>query len=190
MIVSADEFATESHLVLETGALAPHFTLLGIDGREYTLPRDLEAKPAVLVFFKERCETCDIAFPYINRLREAYPDGEWTLWAIAQEPFDTAKEYANRFGVACPVLIDAPEYDVSATYDPESTPTLFLLDERGRTIFDTYGFVKEDLNELSRRLAEAIGAEPVVIAEDDDGQPAMRPGCMPRHKMPKRFRRV
>jgi peroxiredoxin len=190
MIVSADECAKGSFLMLETGALAPHFTLLGIDGCEYALPGGLEGKPAVLVFFKDKCDTCDITFPYINRLREAYPNGEWTLWAVAQEPFAKAKDYAERLDITCPVLIDAPEYDVSTTYDPESTPTLFLLDERGRTVFDTYGFVKEDLNELSRRLAEAIGAEPVVIAEENDGQPAMRPGCMPRHKMPKRFRRA
>lgn len=189
MIVGADESARGSILVLETGALAPHFTLLAIDGREYSLPSDLEGRPAVLVFFKDKCDTCDIAFPYINRLREAYPGDGWMLWAVAQEPFEKAKDYAGRLNIGCPVLIDAPEYDVSMTYDPESTPTLFLLDERGRTVFDTYGFVKEDLNELSRRLADAIGAEPVVIAEDDDGQPAMRPGCMPRHKMPKRFRR-
>lgn len=175
--------------MLETGALAPHFTLLGIDGREYSLPGGLDGKPAVLVFFKDKCDTCDIAFPYINRLREAYPNTDWTIWAVAQEPADKAREYAQRFDISFPVLIDAPEYDVSTTYDPESTPTLFLVDERGRTVFDTYGFVKDELNELSRRLANKIGAEPAVIAEENDGQPAMRPGCMPRHKMPKRFRR-
>jgi peroxiredoxin len=176
--------------VLETGALAPHFTLLGTDGREYSLPGGLGGKPAVLVFFKDKCDTCDIAFPYINRLLEAYPDGGWTLWAVAQEPADKAREYAERLGIVFPVLIDAPEYDVSTMYDPESTPTLFLLDGRGRTVFETYGFVKDDLNELARRLADAIGAEPVVIAAAGDGQPGMRPGCMPRHKMPKRFRRA
>lgn len=190
MIVSADETARGPVLVLETGALAPHFTLLGIDGREYALPGDLEGKPAVLVFFKDKCDTCDIAFPYINRMCESYPNGDWTLWAVAQEPFEKAKDYADRLAITMPVLIDAPEYDVSMTYDPESTPTLFLVDGRGRTLFDTYGFVKDDLNELSRRLAEAIGTEPVVIAEENDGQPGMRPGCMPRHKMPKRFRRA
>lgn len=176
--------------MLETGALAPHFTLLGTDGREYSLPGHLDGKPAVLVFFKDKCDTCDIAFPYINRLREAYPNGDWIIWAVAQEPADKARAYAERFGIEFPVLIDAPEYDVSTMYDPESTPTLFLVDARGRTVFETYGFVKDDLNELSRRLAEAIGAEAKVIAEEGDGQPAMRPGCMPRHKMPKRFRRA
>ena len=36
------------------------------------------------------------------------------------------------------VLIDAPEYDVSMTYDPESTPTLFLVDE-SRAVMKAYG---------------------------------------------------
>ena len=75
--------------MLETGALAPHFTLLGIDGKEYSLPNSAAGKPIVLVFFKVTCGTCDVAFPYINRLREMYPDG-WHLWAIAQDPPDAA----------------------------------------------------------------------------------------------------
>jgi len=161
--------------VLETGALAPHFTLLGIDGREYALPNGLDGQPAVLVFFKTSCETCDVAFPYLNKLRETYPEG-WRLWAIAQDPPDKARAYADRLGIDYPVLVDAPGYDASLLYDPEATPTLFLLDEKGRTEFDAYGFAKDDLNEIARRLAARLGREPVVVAPDDDGGPAFKPG--------------
>jgi len=61
--------------LLETGALAPHFTLLGVDGKEYSLPKDAGGEPTLLVFFKTTCGTCDTAFPYVNRLRETYPEG-------------------------------------------------------------------------------------------------------------------
>ena len=161
--------------MLETGALAPHFTLLGIDGQEYSLPNDTAGNPTLLVFFKATCATCDVAFPYINRLRETYPDG-WNLWAIAQDPPRAASDYARAHGIDYPVLIDAPAYAVSRLYDPPATPTLFLTDARGRTMYTTHGFSKDDMNELARLVAQAPDAEPVVIAPANDGQPAFKPG--------------
>jgi peroxiredoxin len=160
---------------LDTGALAPHFTLLGTDGQEYSLPRDTAGEPALLVFFKTTCGTCDLAFPYINRLRSQYSDG-WKLWAIAQDPPSAASQYARAHRIDYPVLIDAPGYEVSRLYDPPATPTLFLTDSRGRTVYSTHGFAKDDLNELASLLAEAVGAEPAVIAPANDGQPAFKPG--------------
>ncbi len=161
--------------MLEIGALAPHFTLLGIDGREYSVPNDVSGKPALLVFFKTTCATCDLAFLYINRLRQSYPDG-WQLWAIAQDPPERASEYARQHNIQYPVLIDAPVYSVSRLYDPAATPTLFLIDDRGRSVYSTYGFAKDDLNEISRRIAGFFDLEAVVVAPLDDGQPAFKPG--------------
>jgi peroxiredoxin len=161
--------------LLETGALAPHFTLLGIDGQEYSLPRDAAGKPMLIVFFKTSCATCDVAFPYINRLRETYPDG-WNLWAIGQDPPAKASGYSRAHGIGYPVLIDAPDYTVSRLYDPPATPTLFLTDSRGRLVYSTYGFSKDDLNELAALVARSLDAEPAVIAPADDGGPAFKPG--------------
>jgi peroxiredoxin len=170
---------------LEAGALASHFTLLGLDGREYSLPGGLEGEPGVLVFFRVKCPTCDIAFPYINRLREAYPEG-WQLWAVSQDDPARTGKYRDRFRITCPVLIDAPGLDVSTLFDPPSTPTLFLIDGNGVVAYTSEGFAKDDLNELSRRLAGMIGGDAVIIAPDDDGNPAMKPGCMARQRMPVR----
>jgi peroxiredoxin len=161
--------------LLETGALAPHFTLLGVDGKEYSLPKDAGGQPTLLVFFKSTCGTCDTAFPYINRLPEIYPTG-WQLWAIAQDPPQEASEYARSHGMQYPVLIDAPDYPVSRLYDPAATPTLFLNNASGRTVFATHGFAKDDMNQLAALVAKLVGAEPVIIAPENDGRPAFKPG--------------
>jgi len=161
--------------LLETGALAPHFTLLGIDGKEYSLPNDAGEKPTLLVFFKTTCGTCDTAFPYINRLRQTYPEG-WQLWAIAQDAPREASQYARKQGMQYPVLIDAPDYAVSRLYDPAATPSLFLNNASGRTLFATHGFAKEDMNELAALIAQLVGAEPAIIAPENDGKPAFKPG--------------
>ena len=161
--------------ILEVGALASHFTLLGLDGREYSLPGSLNGKPAVLVFCKTSCGTCDLAFPYINRLRETYPEG-WELWAISQDPPDRSSDYARKYRLTYPVLIDAPEYAASKLYDPPATPTLFVIAPDGRIEYTTHGFVKDDVNEVSSRVARYAGMDPVVIAPENDGNPAFKPG--------------
>jgi peroxiredoxin len=161
--------------ILEVGALASHFTLLGLDGREYSLPSGLEGRPAVLVFCKTTCGTCDLAFPYINRLREEYPEG-WDLWAISQDPPDKSSDYARKYGLTYPVLIDAPEFAASKLYDPPATPTIFVIGPDGRVEYTTHGFVKDDVNEVSSRIAHYAGRDPVVIAPENDGNPAFKPG--------------
>lgn len=165
----------DCHLILETGALASHFTLLGTDGREYNLPASLGGEPVVLVFFKTTCATCDLAFPYLNRLRAAYPDG-WRLWAISQDMADRTAPYARQHGIDCPVLLDAPAFAASRLYDPPATPTVFLVGRSGRVEFSTYGFSKDDVNEVARRIAAATGGEPQVIAAAGDGKPDFKPG--------------
>jgi peroxiredoxin len=161
--------------LLETGALAPHFTLLGVDGKECSLPKGAGGQPTLLVFFKTTCGTCDTAFPYINRLREIYPTG-WQLWAIAQDPPREAAQYARSQGMHYPVLIDSPAYSVSRLYDPAATPSLFLNNASGRTVFATHGFAKDDMNQLAALIAQLVGAEPVIIAPENDGRPAFKPG--------------
>src|SRR5450759_362417 len=69
---------------IEPGTSAPPFTLPALGGGELSLPGDAGGLPLLLAFFRVSCATCDVAFPYINRLQAAYPDG-WRLWAISQD---------------------------------------------------------------------------------------------------------
>ncbi len=170
---------------LEPGALAPHFTLLGLDGREYSLPGDRGDEPLLLAFFRVKCATCDVAYPYLNRLKNAHPDG-WQLWSVCQDDPERAAEYTRRFALAHPVLLDGARLEVSRLYDPPSTPALYLIGRDGRIDFTSEGFAKDDLNELGRRIAALVGSEAVEMAVADDGNPALKPGCMARQRMPRR----
>jgi len=163
-------------VTIEVGAAAPDFSLTGTDGRTYALAGALARGPLLLAFFKTTCGTCDLAFPYINRFPEAYPTDGWSLWAIAQDPPQAAGSYAATHRMAYPVLPDVDGYAVSRAYDPPATPTLFLIDGEGQVVAETAGFSKEDLNSLSRALAERLGAEAAVIAAAGDGNPDFKPG--------------
>jgi peroxiredoxin len=163
-------------MTIDVGSAAPDFSLRAADGRTYGLSKALDRGPVVLAFFKTTCGTCDLMFPYVNRLNESYADGGWTLWAVAQDPAPQARGYASTFDITYPVLPDTDGYPVSKAYDPPATPTLFLIDTDGKVIQWSAGFSKEDLNSLSRALAERIGATPAVIAAPGDGNPDFKPG--------------
>lgn len=170
---------------LQPGSLASHFTLLGIDGREYAVPDTVAGATLLLVFLRSTCPTCDLALPYFVRIREAYGDG-LVVWAISQDDPERASAYSRKFGLNCPVLLDTPALAVSHLYDPPSTPTAFLVAPDGRIEYVAEGFAKSDLNEISALIAERAGVSAVEVAPADDGQPAMKPGCMARHRMPRR----
>lgn len=162
-------------MALEIGTSAPEFTLEGIDGGTYSLRDALATGPTLLVFWKTHCAAVDLALPYINRLAATYQDG-WQLWAIAQEPPDSAREYAGQHGMEYPVLPDTAGYGVSQLYDPPAAPAFFLIDRDGRVAFTNHGFSKDVLNELSGLIAARLGVEAKEVASADDGQPAFRPG--------------
>jgi peroxiredoxin len=171
--------------MIEAGSAAPLFTLPSLDGGEFSFPGDAGGLPVLLAFFRVSCDTCDVAFPYINRLGQAYPDG-WHLWAISQDAAERAAAYRDRFSITAPVLIDDPALNVSRAYDPPSTPALVLIGPDGRVEYVSEGFAKDDLNEISARLAARLGLAVVEIAPAEDGNPAMKPGCMARHLFPPR----
>jgi len=162
---------------LEAGMIAPDFTLEDLSGRSHALRDTLQQGPVLLVVWKAGCGSCKLTFPYLERLREAYPQVGWQLWAIGQDPDDKIKTFLTENGpVTFTILDDYPDYAVSRLYDPVATPTLFFVDPDDRIAFTAMGFNKSALNEISERLATRFGVAPVVVAPSDDGNPPFKPG--------------
>lgn len=159
------------------GEPAPDFTLSDAAGQSHTLSDALRRGPVLLAFWKASCGTSRLLFPYLERLRQAYPADTWQIWGIAQEPVNAIVSFNQRAGpITFPQLVDFPAFPVSKLYDPVATPTVFSIDSHGTITEAAMGFSKDVLNALSGRIAEFLGVAPVVIAPPDDGNPAFRPG--------------
>lgn len=166
---------------LEPGASAPDFTLPALDGSEISL-RELRTKgPVLLIFLKTDCATCDLAWPYYQRLYESYPSDGWSLLAVSQSTPDETRAFVQQHNARFPHVIDAEGYPVSHAYDPLATPTVYVINRDGKIEQVLTGFAKDDLNALSQRAAAWTGQEPIEIAPADDGNPAWRPGCVAGH---------
>ena len=162
--------------MLEADSRAPDFTLDDYTGTTRNLSSALSEGPSVLAFLKADCAVCQLAFPYLERLRQTYPGPDWQIWGISQHQARAAEAFAKRNGVTFPILIDAEGLPVSNAYDPPATPTIFLVGQDGTIQSVHSGLSKNELNALAGRIARMVGQEPVVIAPPDDGKPSFRPG--------------
>jgi peroxiredoxin len=162
--------------MLTVGEQAPGFELPDLEGRRHRLEAVLGRGPVLAVFWKPDCGTCHLAFPYLQRLTEAYPSGAWQILAVSQDSAEASSDFARRYGLTFPTLIEGDGWPASHQYDPDATPTCFLIGRDGVIEMTSVGFDKADLNEISRRVGEHLGEAPRVIAQEDDGNPPFRPG--------------
>jgi peroxiredoxin len=137
------------------------------------IPGYRPGKKALLVFFETDCPTCQLALPYFNGLA----GDSLQVIALSQDDEARTQQFVKQMGITYPVELDRG-LKLSRSYDPQSVPTSFLLDEDGSVMRSLVGFDKAGLNDL----AAVVGHSP--IAPQDDGAPAWKPGCSSRHLEP------
>jgi hypothetical protein len=138
-----------------------------------SIPGYQPGKKALLVFFETDCPTCQLALPYLNVLAA----NSVQVIGISQDGDKPTSQFIRQMGISFGVHMDQG-LALSRAYDPQSVPTLFLLDEAGGVQKTLVGFDKAGLNDL----AASLGHPP--IAPDKDGAPAWKPGCSSRHLEP------
>ena len=136
------------------------------------IPGFQPGRKALLVFFETDCPTCQLALPYLNALGDSLQ-----VIGISQDDEQSTREFVRQLQIGYRVELDGG-LKLSRAYDPQSVPTMVLLDESGRIARTLVGFDKKGLNEL----AAAVGHAP--IAPMDDGAPSWKPGCSSRHLEP------
>jgi peroxiredoxin len=148
---------------LTVGTKAPDFELRAMDGKRFVLSDELAQGPLVLAFFKVSCPTCQYAFPFLERLEQAYGHKGVRIIGISQnDPRDTAA-FTKEFGVTFPVLLDdTRKYPASNAYGLTNVPTLFWIAKDGEIELSSVGWVKADFEEISRRMSDT-GQKPAAV---------------------------
>ncbi len=160
--------------MLQIGEQAKSFTLPNINGSPYSQG----SGAALLIFFETDCPTCQLTFPYLEKLAKIYD--VFTIIGISQDDEIATQEFVGRHKISFPILLDH-DLSVSRAYDPVAVPTLFLLNQTGKIVFTQIAFDKNDLNTIAAKIAEMTEREPVIIADKFDGNPKSKPGCTSRH---------
>lgn len=162
--------------VLTPGTSIPSFELLGVDGQSYQSSDVQKAKLSVFAFFKENCPTCQLAAPFLEKIAAHHRgDANILFWGVAQEDKPKAQEFNQRYGIKFPVLLDQAPYKVSSSYDLTTVPTVFVVDDQGKIVQTTEGFVKKEYEELAKRLGQASGKSKLDVFAGAS-VPELKPG--------------
>lgn len=162
--------------MLKTGDAASGFALEGIDGKRYAL-QDGGGEVTFLAFFKNSCPTCQLIFPFLQRLFERLDSAPLRFWGISQDDAAQTQAFSQQWGIHFPLLPDASGYHVSNAYGLTNVPTLYLVEPGGRIVWSSMGFVKSDLEALAaelRRRFRIPGVTPLFV--ESDGVPELKPG--------------
>ena len=156
--------------MLQPGDAAPDINLPDLDGTAWKLHEALQHGPVVLAFFKISCPTCQLTFPFLQRIADSPNGGPKNIVAISQDDVPDSREFHQRFGVSMPTLIDAPPvYSASNAYRIFNVPSIFVVETDGRIASAVEGFNRAALEDLGRRFG-------VAPFRESDRVPALRPG--------------
>jgi peroxiredoxin len=162
---------------LATGTKAPDFTLNSLDGKQFSLADALSRGPVVLAFFKVSCPTCQYAFPFFERLYQAYARKGVALVGISQNEAKDTATFSKQFGVTFPILLDdTNSYPVSNAYGLTNVPTLFWIAPDGEIELTSVGWVKADFEQVNRKMADAGKTAPAAMFQPGEDVREVRAG--------------
>ena len=154
----------------------PEFSLNDLAGTSHSFPTN---GASLICFVKEDCETCNTAAPVLEALHKAY--GSKVNVLLISQSGDVNSAFADRHHLSIPVLDDR-SCETAFAWDIESVPSVFWIDEEGRTSSQFEGFIRLDWETLAIDIKTQTA---LPLAQIDWGSlPAWRPGCGSKHLDP------
>ncbi len=174
-------------MILKPGDVAPDFELQGLTGegevdhskgvpKLQSLKDLLGRGPALLVFVKEDCPTCEYTLPLVDRIYQNYPGSKGSIVVIAQEGVFAALKMVQDWGIHMPVLLDQDPFAVSEEYGVVFVPTFFSVGQDGKIEGSFESFAREELKAINEEIARFSGVTPIPFFTAQEGVPAFRPG--------------
>jgi peroxiredoxin len=147
---------------LPAGSKAPDISLPALDGGRFSLQDALNKGPVLVAFFKVSCPVCQYTFPYLERIYKSHGDKKVTIVGVSQNDQRETAAFLKEYGVSFRTLLDDPNgYVVSNAYGLTNVPTLFLIGQDGQIEISSVGWVKQDVEDINRKLA-AVQQAPLV----------------------------
>jgi peroxiredoxin len=126
--------------------------------------------PVLLAFFKTSCPVCQLAWPYLERIHQAYGGKAVHVVGVSQNEAGESERFFEEYGRArFDLLLDPePRFDASNGFDVEAVPHLALVSPAG-VLEETFeGWSKTKMEALGKRLAKGKGLPPVPVVPPGD----------------------
>jgi len=162
---------------LTVGAAAPKVELPTLSGGKFSLEQSLKTKYVVLAFFKTSCPVCQYAFPYLERLNQAYVGDKVKFVGISQDDALKAAAFKQKYGFTFEVALDdTKKYPISNAYRLTNVPSIFLVSREGFIDLATVGWSKKDMELLNHKLSVATGMSGIEMFTSDEHVAEFKPG--------------
>jgi peroxiredoxin len=155
----------------QVGDSAPRFKLADTEGKNVRLEDLIRSESGVIAFFKVSCPTCQYTFPFLERLHQAFAG---RVIGISQDSVKETKDFASRFGITFPLLLDVDDYKVSREYSLTTVPSIFLIEKDGSITFTAEGWAKDDIQQIAAKLADK--QSPPAIFKPNESVQAFKAG--------------
>ena len=162
---------------LPAGTKAPEISLSALDGGKFSLQGALQQGPVLAAFYKVSCPVCQYTFPFLERLHKAHGEAKIAIVGISQDNQRDTAAFMKEYGVTFRNVLDDPNsYAVSNAYGLTNVPTLFLVGQNGQIEITSVGWVKEEVEDINRKLAAAQQTTPPPIFQPGEDIRDFRPG--------------
>ncbi len=142
---------------LKVGDTAPSFSLLGHDGKIYTLEAALKHGPVIIVFYPfDQSPNCTRRLCSINVLRDQYNSEGITVFGINNAQEESHKDFVLKAELTMPLLSDT-DFSVARSYNALFVigpikvirNTLVVIDTNGEIILHTHGRLPDSKKMIS-----------------------------------------
>ena len=142
--------------MLSSFAALPDVTLRDIDGKEVNVASLTKSgKPVIISFFATWCKPCMRELKAIDELYADWQDETGvTMYIVSTDQAQDAhkvKPLVNGNGWEYKVLLD-PNGTLKRAMNVQSIPHLFIIDSKGKTVYNHVGYTDGDENEIVKYL--------------------------------------
>jgi len=157
---------------LEPGARFPEVSFRDEKGAAITRPFG----ETLYVVFKTTCPTCELTWPYLERLRQSAGPSGLRILAVSQDDPTKTEAFNRRLGSSVETIYDPQPWTASNRLGVSTVPTFFRVAADGTLAETADGFSRERLENLARRAATLAGKPYEKIFRPSDQAPATKPG--------------
>ncbi len=143
----------EAAVGVNTGDLAPDFTLVDLEGNQVSLS-DFRGKTVFINFWATWCPPCRAEMPEIEAVYQEYKDkGVVVIGVDIQEAEEEVRQYVQQGGFSWTFVLDTSGR-VTADYKIVAIPTSFFIDGEG--IIQAVSIGAMTKRAMEAKLAEAM----------------------------------
>jgi peroxiredoxin len=157
---------------LNPGTPFPSIALRDERGRAAGIPPG----EVLYAFFKTTCPTCELAWPYLDRVWKIAEGGGLSVLAVSQDDRETTARFYEDLGVAVPTLYDRDPWEASEAVGLTSVPAFFVVGKDGVIRDAAVGFQRHKMEEFAELAANRAGRRTAALFSPGENVPAMKPG--------------